>query len=61
MEDEGLVNKLIIKILRLFLIDIPNSSSEERDTELFGNIICFELIGSFIDGFKSIHEQEIRE
>ena len=36
VEDEGLVNKLIIKILRLFLVEIPNSTSEELDVEKFG-------------------------
>ena len=36
VEDEELVNKLIIKILRLILVEIPNSISEEQDTEIFG-------------------------
>ena len=36
IQEEGLVNKLIVKILRLLLIEIPNSSCEALDIAEFG-------------------------
>ena len=61
MDDEGLVNKLIIKILRLFLVDIPNSSDEFQDIAEFGQVITFAVIDAKIDYIRFEHEQEIRE
>ena len=47
--------------MRLFLVEIPNSTSEELDTELFGQIITFAVIDARIDYIRFEYEQEIRE
>ena len=58
MEDEGIVNKLIIKILRLFLVEIPNSSCEALDIAEFGQVITFAVIDARIDYIICEYKEE---
>ena len=47
--------------MRLFLVEIPNSSCEALDIAEFGQVITFAVIDAKIDYIRFEHEQEIRE
>ena len=47
--------------MRLFLVEIPNSSCEALDIAEFGQVITFSVIDARIDYIRFEYEQEIRE